>query len=841
MAETRRTWIPQFSLRTILIVIAACAVVAFIAGQGQRGVAWAAGLSIGVLGIAVSFGVFAAIFVVARLMATYAENRKIDRGLAERYAWRSNPGDDVAKLLLLAATIGSLFLGGTAWASSGGVVVLPFGTPGTAAAPAGPTPKSSGLTLTIDTTWVDSKGYRPVRVTVVSKTGPVAADRVLTVRFHQKTGFSTRDDVVVTQTIELPLGTTTVTATVSVPQFAASGSFELETFEDGLYVKELSIPAGNSWTSWSGTDQGDGASPVILALTPIDLASIGRNEVGMSPETMTIGDNSNTAALPSGAPTNITSFAGLPTKWIDYTGFDLMIVSVRDLHTLVEQHAEQWKAIRAWQRNGGTIVIFDVGKEWEKLADLEKLLSLPATTSRDSDSEDIPVRFGWTLPLLADFVPLRTTPVPAAPPESSEAAQSGEAETGEKAIEPAPRATGAKAPFVIRKDGLGLFVAIRANALSSGNYPWIWILNSVGPERWGWYQRYGLSFSQQNVDFWNFLIPGVGLAPTLSFQFLITVFVIGIGPVNYWLLKRRGALNMLVLTVPISAAAVTAALVLFAFLSDGLSTRVRVRSITQIDQASGETTCWSRLSYYAGLSPGDGLVFSDDTQVEPLESSPFASNAGPTRDLTWAHADPSDAKSPVLQKLTEGWLQSRTPTQFITARIRQSKLALDIRTTPPDGATVKNRLGSAVKLLVLADENENLFSARELPNGGTAKLESANTATGEVMRDMLHTLLDNTPQPPDAMVNHSFRGYFGLNEYGRSSFRQQSASYQNLPPPTQSTSVLEASIAAVRDQLERKALAPRTYIAIVERGPDVQLGTDAANEEASLHVVTGIW
>jgi hypothetical protein len=864
MADTRRSWIPQFSLRTILIVIAACAVVAFIMGQGQRGGAWAAGLSIGVLGVAVSFVVFAMMFILARLAAAFCENRKIDRGFVELPP-PSDRREQVAKLLLLAATLAAALQAGDVWAASGGVVTLPFGTPGPVGTPLTPTPgaKSSGLTITIDTSWVDSGGYRPVRVTVASTTGPVPADRVLTVRFHQKTGYSTHDSAVVTQTIELPMGATTATATLSVPQLGPSGSFEFDTYEDGRYIKELSIPANSGWTSWSGTDQGDAASPVILQLSPIDVSNMMSSRGGVSPETMIVSSTSSGAAQQSimppgrfpvrssvGAPANISTFADLPTRWIDYTGFDLAIVSVNDLKTLIDQHAEQWKAIRNWQRNGGTLIVFDVGDKWQTRSELGTLLKLPAATGRDADSEEAPARLGWTLPLLQDRVPLKFTPDPAQPIPTTQTPPIDAAVVAEtpkeiaEEVDSLPRATGSAVKFVTRRDGLGLIVALRANAqlsTSSTNYPWEWILNSIGAQRWQWYERYGDSLSRTNEDFWNFLIPGVGLAPVVSFQLLITAFVIGIGPVNYWLLKRRGALNMLVLTVPISAAAVTATLVTFAFLSDGLSTRVRLRSITQIDQPSGETTCWTRMSYYAGLSPGDGLVFSEDTQVEPLEYNPAASDVGPSRELTWAPADRSDAKSPIVQKLTAGWLVSRTPTQFITSRIRKTKLGLDVDTAKRDSATVKNRLGSKIKWLVLADEKENLFAARDVPDAGTSKLESQETEVGKIMRDMSTVLLENVPLRPDAIGNRPKRTFFGLNQYSRNRYGQASMNLANFPMPSQATSVLETSMSTVREQLQRKLLPPRSYIAIVERGPEVQLGTDVANEEASLHVVTGTW
>ncbi len=63
----------------------------------------------------------------------------------------------------------------------------------------------------------------------------------------------------------------------------------------------------------------------------------------------------------------------------------------------------------------------------------------------------------------------------------------------------------------------------------------------------------GISLHEPNNDFWNFLIPGVGLVPVFQFQMLITLFMISPGPVNYYLLRHWGKLNLTVLTVPIGA------------------------------------------------------------------------------------------------------------------------------------------------------------------------------------------------------------------------------------------------------------------------------------------------
>jgi hypothetical protein len=133
-----------------------------------------------------------------------------------------------------------------------------------------------------------------------------------------------------------------------------------------------------------------------------------------------------------------------------------------------------------------------------------------------------------------------------------------------------------------------------------------------------WDQRHGMTPDDANYEFANLLVPGVGLAPVTEFRVLITLFVLLIGPANYWFLKRFRRLHLLVLTVPLAAVLTTAALFAYAVLADGFSTTVRAHSVTTLDQRTGEAACWSRLSYYSGMAPGAGLTMPADVAVYPI-------------------------------------------------------------------------------------------------------------------------------------------------------------------------------------------------------------------------------
>ena len=65
----------------------------------------------------------------------------------------------------------------------------------------------------------------------------------------------------------------------------------------------------------------------------------------------------------------------------------------------------------------------------------------------------------------------------------------------------------------------------------------------------------------------------------------------------------------------------------------------------------------------------------------------------------------------------------------------------------------------------------------------------------------------------------------------------------NQSPPSQNTSLLE--IALQRPQASASTDDPRfrpgSYLAVVKRSPEVELGTPVAEEEASFHVILGTW
>jgi len=479
-----------------------------------------------------------------------------------------------------------------------------------------------GLRLEGYSQWPRGPGYQPLVITV-TPLRPLTADRRLTFQVMQdcitwQAGYDQR----VVAYLDLPAGSGPVRTSVSVPTTASEYSWKVEVSEDGVPLPRLTL----NWSQasfdadedalaeclphvlWVGQDSAD-LRGLSRALDQVFTGSLGR----MSIPTSVVGGMPAFAGVPA---------EDLPEQWIDYTSLDVVGVSLDELEKLRRQRPKAFEALRRWVFAGGNLWVFGIETDWRGLDRLDNLLRFPATPNPAAAGR----RGDWTAPTRqSDSSTLFGDPsegyydadvAVAVGPEPLFA----ETETPEtEAAGPqTPRGPGSgpssSAPFRLRPLGLGLVVALAPDGPAGlDTRQCRWVFNEVGPERWQWPQRFGLSSVRPNDHFWEFLIPGVGLAPVTEFCILITLFVVGIGPVNYFVLRRWNRVHLLMFTVPSGAAAVTGLLLLYAVVADGLGVRTRVRSVTCLDQRTGSAACWARLSYYAGLAP---------SALSPLQSRP---------------------------------------------------------------------------------------------------------------------------------------------------------------------------------------------------------------------------
>lgn len=707
--------------------------------------------------------------------------------------------------------------------------------------------RASGLDLLIDTKWVEGPGYIPVRITA-RQVGPSTSPRSIVVEFEHS-AYRSRKTVVRQQIdVSVPLQSTTVC--VPVPKWVSNynSQYRLNVYEDGRRLKKLSghyisLPATLTQSAFSEVLP----SMLVIGPTSPDSSTLGAMYPGLYGNTVAAAEPLRTLAT--------VKPADLPTEWIDYSCLDLVVISRDQLIAMANARPEAWMAIRHWVSAGGNIVVHGLGADWSGLDEIDSILAAAPPTVEPDGAIDT----GWqkstdrnlTRPLdvevLDDEYDQRMWE-----PDNS-AYSGGRTPFGESRRDPRGTSTlnpedaerQAREKSVLdhvrsRRAGLGYVVAVADEELFPGDrLTWRVVLNTLDmvntfdkldENRRHWHERHGVSMVQNNDGFWEFLVPGVGHALVTEFRLLISLFVVLIGPVNYFLLRRRHKLHLIIFTTPASAAIVTIALMVWGLVADGIATRARARSYTHIDQRDGTAVCWSRLSFYAGIAPSGGLVFPRDVAVIPIRVADAESNSIACTTV-WDDS----------QRLESGWLPSRTPTQFMTVRARRTAAGLRMATkTEGENDTptivVTNRLGTRADWLIVCDADGKLYAITEpLAPGKVRTLSQLSDKDFEAVIGGLRRLLtEHSPRWPEGFSRESRGRYRSQSWYGAGEEGTR------VEP---GSSRLERGYKTLMDGLMRSELrlAPRTYLAIVERSPEVVFGTDQAQEEASTHLVTGAW
>jgi hypothetical protein len=716
--------------------------------------------------------------------------------------------------------------------------------------------RSSGLNLTIDTRWSQNYGYRPIEVTVTSP-APAASDRKVLLELH--TGWS--GPIIVEQEITLPKGSLTASVKVDAPQYQMATPFYYwDVWVDDIKDKDLSLEQS---LAWSVMQSGYGGSS---GKTFLSMGSASGQRSLVAPNSMEFEVLSLAAAE-------------FPLRWIEYTCFDVITLSMSELRTLSQQNPAAFRAIARWLRAGGQLWVNETGDKYEHVPELSTLLQLPeklidpAETSGEGNVNGLvnqftigtgwqPIRFtkGSTEGQVATFLHRATGAVRnVRDPDIIAKLQTDPnySMTGMRFETAGENPATITVPdssewFVEQRLGLGNVRAFRqvndvslfANSQASMN------ANAAANAQQGgdpsqmppsltaslqttsrWNVRHGILPDDANIEFANLLVPGVGMAPVREFQVLITLFVLVIGPLNYWLLKRWKRLHLMILTVPLAAAAITLGLFAYAIASDGFETKVRSHSFTTLDQRTGEAACWARLSYYSGLAPGGGLTMPADVALFPIIPSwnefSAQSYVRGERSLRWEGDE---------ARLTRGWLRSRTPMQYLTIRSRKSPIKLEL-TPVRDRLRVKNDLGTQVEFVAVADGEGKFWSGEKLEVGKVAFLqptEKRNAASR--FRKLVTT---NSPQVPDALSGENSR-YQSMQRQQWRTYGQYTAfaGEQSLAANLANEAV--TSLAGLSGGPELN-LPPRSYVAVTSNGPEVLYGMDGADEEKSFHVIVGQW
>jgi hypothetical protein len=397
-----------------------------------------------------------------------------------------------------------------------------------------------------------------------------------------------------------------------------------------------------------------------------------------------------------------------------------------------------------------------------------------------------------------------------------------------QALEAAEGKPPATPNFVWRPVGLGRVVALAAeNPFPGRPQDWGWLLNTIDSNDWMWYRRHGLSLNRRNLDYWNFLIPGVGLAPVNTFLVLISLFVVVIGPLNYWFLVRQGRLYLLLVTVPAGALAITFSLFGYALVTDGLGVKARLRSYTEIDQRRDRSVSWSRQSYYAGITPS-GLEYPQTAAVYPIEVEPKMrpNMYDNERIIDWEYN----------QNLSRGYIASRVTSQMMVVQARAASAEVIVNETAAGPPRATNRLGVDLEHLVVRSSDGKYYAAEGLAAGEVAAL-SPITSTDAADR-LQKALSDVRPANPPG---YDPREHNEALDFGSNYYRWWGGNVDSdLAEPSLNSSVLERALRRAAS-LDPNHITPKSYVALTSQSPEVPLAVNEPKQLKSLHVVVGKW
>ncbi len=132
-----------------------------------------------------------------------------------------------------------------------------------------------------------------------------------------------------------------------------------------------------------------------------------------------------------------------------------------------------------------------------------------------------------------------------------------------------------------------------------------------------WIERHGVQYEAGNTNYWRWLIESVGGPPVKSFLTLNSVFVLIVGPIAYFALRRFDRLYLLYFGAPALAIIFTGGLFGFAVFSDGIGTKLRTHQWTWVDAANQVVVYQDRSTVYSSFGT-DSLRFDRNALVLPV-------------------------------------------------------------------------------------------------------------------------------------------------------------------------------------------------------------------------------
>ena len=217
-------------------------------------------------------------------------------------------------------------------------------------------------------------------------------------------------------------------------------------------------------------------------------------------------------------------------------------------------------------------------------------------------------------------------------------------------------------------------------------------------------------------------IPGLSELPFRALTAFLVLFALLIGPANFAVARRLGRSYVTLYTIPALSAVACLFLLGYAFLSQGIDVKAAVETYSLLDQRTHHVATAEVRFFYAGLSPGRGLVPEAGSSCYPAYVPQDA-----VRDLGPQYR--VEMESGLL--LAGEYLPTRSPTRqcLLTDRTARGRLELE---PGADETRLHNGLGGVIDELVLRDAGGSYWKlAAPVDDGGQGQLTPVGVHAAE--------------------------------------------------------------------------------------------------------------
>ena len=647
-------------------------------------------------------------------------------------------------------------------------------------------PTTSGLTVDVSVEAVPGQGYQPVYLDVRPTVGNrFTRDRRLGVTISPRSAYNTAIDFDYHTELFLPESASSHEQTVLVPYYYSWDELTIQLTEEGKNLtgghrvfmpgrKLRTCDTNQAVTVGVLLPQDSKRKNAAWELCPDVRGLVTVLGDGPLPEGKKHGPNiarlDHQASLsllhevqPAFVQFRPLKEDRLPSQWLEYSQLDLLLIPSPLLNRIRMEQPESFQAIADWIATGGSVWVYATNTETMTWISSDKITKLPAgqVAGPAAVKKDLSLQSANdTSKLTQDY-------------EQKVVKESKYSNTTYKKRSDAfAQLTDAKHPLTTMENpaavakrigyatyGLGMVIAIADNDPFPGSFQlWQAVVKKNSLDHLTWKQRVGVDITGGNVNYWNWLIPSVGQPPVKSFVFLNAFLALLIGPISYFYFRRKQRLYLLYFFAPLTALFATIGLFVYALISDGTESMVRVQQLTWLDLQNAQMTHHDRQTYFPVMAREPGISVRPDIAFFPVHHSPSGYGYGYNRQQS-NNQRGDIVVSRSAQSFRGGFFSTRRQRQYISVGVTRNGLtektaALKFR---PEDSVISSALPFDIDQLVVRDPRGQYWLTRDLASGGNKKMLSSNSS---VLRDSLRPFRPSPAAVPKLQQSY-WAGMYG--------------------------------------------------------------------------------